>query len=717
VSSIRDGEGSSRIDPSGSMSRAAFDDAPRSAIDEAALAPAWIDRDLSWLEFNRRVLAEALDARTPLLERVKFLAIFSSNLDEFFMKRIAALREDPSPERQELLRHIRERLTPMLRQQADHFLTCIVPELARRGVHLRRWRDLTPGQQVEAGEYFDRQVSPALTPLIISPAQPFPFFSNLSVSLAFVLHDNRTGETFDARIKVPGELAQWVELRVDVPTGARVFVRLYEVIQENVHKLYAGMRLTTPTLFRLTRDAEVEMSEDADQGLRELVREQIRQRRYEPAVRLEFAANGNARMRRLLQQRFKLADHEVYELEGELDYTNLLQIAALDIAHLRYEPWTPVTPAGLDPHESIFNTIRKGDVLVHHPYESFDDSVERFIRSAANDANTVAIKMTVYRVGDDTPFVRSLIKAAEAGKQIACVIELKARFDEERNLHWAAELERAGAHVTVGEVNLKTHAKLALVVRQEGTQLRSYAHLGTGNYHVRTAKLYTDVGLLTCDPVLTRDVVRIFHHLTGRSEMPPLDALLVAPTHMRQQFLDLISRECDNLRSGGPARIVVKMNQLEDPAVIAALCDASRAGVPVDLIVRGFCCLKPGVAGFSESIRIRSIIGRFLEHARIFHFAAGAADPVDGEFFIGSGDWMFRNLSRRVEVAAPVKARSARARLWEILQVSLDDTRQAWVMDSDGGYAQLRSPAEGVDHSGTHETLIALTMRRQSSKP
>ena len=435
------------------MSRAAFDDAPRSAIDEAALAPAWIDRDLSWLEFNRRVLAEALDARTPLLERVKFLAIFSSNLDEFFMKRIAALREDPSPERQELLRHIRERLTPMLRQQADHFLTCIVPELARRGVHLRRWRDLTPGQQVEAGEYFDRQVSPALTPLIISPAQPFPFFSNLSVSLAFVLHDNRTGETFDARIKVPGELAQWVELRVDVPTGARVFVRLYEVIQENVHKLYAGMRLTTPTLFRLTRDAEVEMSEDADQGLRELVREQIRQRRYEPAVRLEFAANGNARMRRLLQQRFKLADHEVYELEGELDYTNLLQIAALDIAHLRYEPWTPVTPAGLDPHESIFNTIRKGDVLVHHPYESFDDSVERFIRSAANDANTVAIKMTVYRVGDDTPFVRSLIKAAEAGKQIACVIELKARFDEERNLHWAAELERAGAHVPVHPIS------------------------------------------------------------------------------------------------------------------------------------------------------------------------------------------------------------------------------------------------------------------------
>ena len=328
----------------------------------------------------------------------------------------------------------------------------------------------------------------------------------------------------------------------------RVFVRLHEVIRENAQKLYPGMRLTAPTLFRLTRDAEVEMNEDADQGLRELVREQVRQRRYEPAVRLEFAVNADERMRQMLCQRFKLASQDVYELAGELDYTSLFEIAALDVRELRDAPWTPVTPVRLDDDGSIFDTIRAGDLLVHHPYDSFDESVERFISTAADDSHTVAIKMTVYRVGDDTPFVRSLIRAAEAGKQVACVIELKARFDEERNLHWATELERAGAHVTVGKANLKTHAKVALVVRKEAGGLRSYAHVGTGNYHVRTARLYTDVGLLTCDPTLTADVVSLFHHLTGRSDLPALRALVLAPTGMRQRFLDLIAREIENRR-------------------------------------------------------------------------------------------------------------------------------------------------------------------------
>ncbi len=683
-------------------------------IREASLSNVWIDRDLSWLEFNRRVLAEALDERTPLLERVKFLAIFGSNLDEFFMKRMAVLREDASADGRRLLGHVRERLDPMVRQTADHFLHCIVPELSRHRIHLRRWSDLSPGQQLEACDYFDTQVSPALTPLIIHPAQPFPFFSNLSLSLAFVLQDDRTDETLDARVKVPPELPQWVELFADVDAGARVFVRLHEVIRENVQKLYPGMRLTAPTLFRLTRDAEVEMNEDADQGLRELVREQVRQRRYEPAVRLEFAVNADERMRQMLCQRFKLASHDVYELAGELDYTSLFEIAALDVRELRDAPWTPVTPVRLDDDGSIFDTIRAGDLLVHHPYDSFDESVERFISTAADDSDTVAIKMTVYRVGDDTPFVRSLIRAAEAGKQVACVIELKARFDEERNLHWATELERAGAHVTVGQGDLKTHAKVALVVRKEPGGLRSYAHVGTGNYHVRTARLYTDVGLLTCDPTLTADVVSLFHHLTGRSALPALRALVLAPTGMRQRFLDLVAREIENRRAGRPARIIAKMNQLEDPAVIAALCQASVAGVPIDLIVRGLCCLRPGVAGVSESIRIRSIIGRFLEHSRIFYFAGGSAHPLDGDFFIGSADWMFRNLSKRLEVIAPVTTRSARERLWEILDVSLKDHRQAWLMDSDAGYTQLRPDpqVDAADSLGTHETLIALTRRR-----
>jgi polyphosphate kinase len=682
---------------------------------DADLSPAWVDRDLSWLEFNRRVLAEALDERTPLLERMKFLAIFTSNLDEFFMKRMAVLREHRTPERLRLLAQIRERLLPMLQQQGELFLGRLVPELSRRGVHLRRWDELTAAQQHEAGAYFDTQVSAALTPLVIHPAQPFPFFSNLSLSLGFVLHDDRTGESVDARVKVPPDLRQWVPLSADVAAG-QVFVRLHEVIRENAHKLYPGMRLLSPTLFRLTRDAEVDLEEDGDQGLRELVREQIRQRRYEPAVRLQFAPGADARLRDLLQERFALAPDDIYELPGELDYTSLFQIAGLNTPELRESSWTPVVPPRLEGDGSIFDAIAAGDLLVHHPYESFDDSVEKFISTAAGDAQTVAIKMTVYRVGDDTPFVRSLIKAAEAGKQVACVIELKARFDEERNLHWAAELERAGAHVTVGDVSLKTHAKVALVVRREASGLRSYAHIGTGNYHVRTARLYTDVGLLTCDPDLTADVVSLFHHLTGRSDTPAFKKLLVAPTTMRPRFLDLIAGEIDHHRAGRPARIVAKMNQLEDPATIAALCNASRAGVPIDLIVRGFCCLRPGVPGFSETVRIRSVIGRFLEHSRIFHFAAGQEDPLEGEFFIGSADWMFRNLSSRVEVVTPVVARHAREKLWEILDVLLKDRRQAWQMDADGHYTQLQPDATGDRPAslGTHQALIDLTRQRQS---
>jgi polyphosphate kinase len=679
-----------------------------------SLAPALIDRDISWLDFNRRVLAEALDDRTPLLERAKFLAIFGSNLDEFFMKRMAILREDDSARGRWLRTEIRARLQPMLRQQAELFQRVLVPGLSRHGIHVRRWEDLTDAQQLEANDYFKQHVSPALTPLIIQPTQPFPFFSNLSLSLAFVLHDARTGESVDARVKVPSELPQWVPLSQGVAPGRRVFIRLYEVIRENAQALYAGMTLSDATLFRITRDAEVELDEDADQGLRELVREQIRQRRYEPAVRLEISAGGSSHIRQLLQQRFNLDDSDVFELDGELDYTSLFQIASLDVPELRDVLWTPLIPTRLGPDVDIFDTIREGDLLVHHPYESFDESVERFISDAAEDAQTVAIKMTVYRVGDDTPFVRSLIRAAEAGKQVACVIELKARFDEERNLHWAAELERAGAHVTVGQASLKTHAKVALVVRKEDGGLRSYAHIGTGNYHVRTARLYTDVGLLTCDPALIADVVNLFHHLTGRSDAPAFNSLLVAPSCMRTRFLELIAAEVEHLRAGRPARIVVKMNQLEDSAIMAALCDASRAGVAIELIVRGFCCLVPGVAGFTESIRVRSIVGRFLEHSRIFYFAAGSADPLEGTFLIGSADWMHRNLSTRVEVVTPVNARSARERLWEVLDICLRDRRHAWLMDSEARYTQLQpeSGADGPESIGTHRMLIDLTARR-----
>jgi polyphosphate kinase len=687
-----------------------------SAVPPAALAAVWANRDLGWLEFNRRVLAEALDDRTPLLERVKFLAIFTSNLDEFFMKRIALLREDQTPESEKMISEIRAHLEPSLERQAEYFLQRIVPELASHGVHLRLWSHLTPAQRQEADRYFDTQVCAALTPLVISSTQPFPFFSNLSLSLSFQLHDDAADETVDARVKVPDELPQWVLLTADSAEHEHVFVRLHEIIRENAHKLYPGKQLSAPTLFRLTRDAEVEMKEHRRHDMRELVREQIRQRRYEPVVRIDFAPGADGRMRRLLMERFGLSATEVYDLRAELDYRSLFQIAALNLPELRDPPFEPTVPVGLSDATDIFEAIREGDVIVHHPYESFDESVERFIREAADDPQTISIKMTVYRVGDDTPFVRALIKAAENGKQVACVIELMARFDEARNLHWAAELERAGAHVTTGNVGFKTHAKVALVVRKEDDGLRSYAHIGTGNYHVRTARQYTDVGLLTCDPAITSDVVKLFHHLTGRSDSPQFEQLLVAPASMRGRFLELIAREVGHRQAGRPARIVAKMNQVEDPEIIDALCTASRAGVPIDLVVRGFCCLRPGIPVFSESIGVRSIIGRFLEHARIVYFAAGHEDPLDGEFFIGSADWMTRNLSHRVEVVTPVTARSGRERLWEILTISLSDRRQAWIMGSDGLYTQLRPDPDGPGNRGTQQILIELAQRHSGTR-
>jgi len=679
----------------------------------ATLSEVWIDRDLGWLDFNDRVLAAALDDRTPLLERVKFLAIFTSNLDEFFMKRISILRSEGTPDRAGLIGRLRERLTESLQRQAECFRDRIVPELASHGVHLCKWDDLTPAQQEEAAKYFDYEISPALTPLVFDPAHPFPFLSNLSTSLAFLLHDPQLQTASYARVKVPAVLKQWIPVEVGILQGHTCFVPLYEVIRGNIHKLYEDMILSGTTLFRLTRDAEVEIDDDASETVPNIVQEQVRQRRYEPVVRIEFAPGADPTIRAMLLQRFQLSPADIYDLPGEVDYTTLFQISSLPIPALRDRPWKPLPPAALENGHDIFDAISSGDILVHHPYESFEDSVERFIATAAGDPQTVAVKMTAYRVGDDTPFVKSLVKAAEAGKQVACVIEIRARFDEERNLHWAAELERAGAHVTFGVASLKTHAKVALVVRKEASGLRSYVHIGTGNYHVCTARLYADAGLFTCDPRITRDAVRLFHYLTGHSRSPACSTLLVAPTTMRPRLLDLIRREMSNKQAGLPARIVAKMNQLEDPAMIEALCDASAAGVPIDLIVRGFCCLRPGVPGRTENIRIRSIIGRFLEHSRIFHFAAAQEDPLQGDFFIGSADWMYRNLSKRVEVVTHIFDEDAKARLWEILDVCLRDRRQAWQLGEDGKFSQL-SPegSSGPESVGTHVTLMDLALRR-----
>jgi len=671
----------------------------------------WIDRDLSWLDFNQRVLAQALDERTPLLERVKFLSIFTSNLDEFFMKRISVLRQQAGEQQRDLLGKLRDKLLPMLAGQADCYRKTIIPGLAKRGILLHRWDELSDGQQDEASEYFDSSISPALTPLVIDPEHPFPFLSNLSTSLTFRLQDPERPELMYARVKVPAVLRNWVLLASDLEHGQKLFVPLYEVIRGNIQKLYGGMIISGISLLRITRDAEVELEDDATAEARERVQEQIRQRRYEPVVRLEFGSGADPAIKQTLRDRFQLLPDDVYDMAEEVDYTTLFEIASLPIPELRDCPWVPLQHPSLPERgPGIFAAIQCGDVLLHHPYESFDGSIEHFISSAADDPQTVSIKMTAYRVGDDTPFVKSLIQAAERGKQVACVMEIKARFDEERNLHWAAELERVGAHVTFGLAGLKTHAKVALVVRNEAGGLRSYVHIGTGNYHVKTARLYADVGLLTCDPVLTQDAVNLFHYLTGRSHTPKCVALLVAPQTMRPRLLELIRRETQNRRSGRPARIIAKMNQLEDPEMIQALCEASKVGVPLDLIIRGFCCLRPGVPGHTEQIRVRSIIGRFLEHSRIFHFANGQEDPLDGEFFIGSADWMYRNLSKRIEVVAPILAPGPKKKLWDILDICLRDRRQAWTLDSGGRYSQLQPEGNGEipEAIGTHEMLIHL---------
>jgi polyphosphate kinase len=680
-----------------------------------ALPEIWIDRDVSWLDFNERVLAVALDERTPLLERAKFLAIFTSNLDEFFMKRQSVLGQEASDAQRALLAQLREKLLPMLERQAECYRKTIIPGLAEQGVFLRYWSELTSGQQEECGRYFDSQLSPALTPLVIDPVHPFPFISNLSTSLAFRLRDIVKGESMFARVKIPGVLKQWISLTADIEPSQKLLVPLSEVVRGNLHKLYNGMEISDVTLVRLTRDAEVDVDDDSSADFRAQVKEQIRQRRYEPVVRLEFGPGADPEIKEKLRERLELEDDDIYDLGEEVEYTTLFELLALPRPALRDREWTPLSPAFLeDGDEAIFAAIRERDLLVHHPYDSFDATVEHFISAAARDPQTVSIKMTAYRIGDDTPFVKSLIRAAEQGKQVACVMEIKARFDEERNLQCAAELERAGAHVTFGVTGLKTHAKTALVVRKEGSGLRCYAHIGTGNYHVKTARLYADVGVFTCDPRITSDAVNLFHYLTGHSDHPNCTSLLVAPLTMRPRLLELIHREIQNKRDGRPARIIAKMNQLEDPDMIEALCEASQAGVPIDLIVRGFCCLRPGVPGHTENIRVRSIIGRFLEHSRIFYFGNGSEDPADGEYFIGSADWMFRNLSKRIEVVTPVFAEDPKQRLWEILDICLRDRRLAWVLGPDGNYVQLHpdEAASGPERVGTHQTLMDLALAR-----
>jgi polyphosphate kinase len=681
------------------------------------------NHELAWLDFNWRVLWEACDRRTPLLERLKFVAISASNLDEYFSKRVGGLKRqlaagisnlklqglDPA----EKLALIAQAVLPMIEAQSDCLLYDILPALAEHGMRLLDYSQCAPEQQAYLNSYFEREVYPILTPLAVDPGHPFPFISNLSLSLGVMLRNPVNGEQHFSRLKVPANRPRWVPLETPLH-----FVPLGQVIVSNLHRLYPGMEVTAAYAFRVTRNADILRNEEEADDLVEMISEELRERRFAPVVRLEVEAAMPDDMLEFLRAQMELEPQDVYRVRGPLRQTDFFALAEVNLPHLKYEPWTPLVPprfAAFDRDSrpaDLFAAIRQGDILVHHPYQSFTASTQQFIEMAARDPQVVAIKQTLYRTSPDSPIVKALIQAAERGKQVAVLVEVKARFDEERNIEWARQLEDAGCHVAYGLVGLKTHSKLSLVVREEEDGLRSYIHIGTGNYNPRTATLYTDLGLISCDTDLAADVMDLFNYLTGYSRQSHYRKLLVAPVTMRKRFLALIEAEAANALAGRPARIIAKMNSLDDPATVRALYEASQAGVSIDLIVRGVCRLRPGVPSVSENIRVSSVIGRFLEHSRIFYFEnAGEDGSSHPLYFIGSADWMRRNLSNRVEAITPIEDPRLQEQLHHILQTSLGDMRQAWEMLPDGRYRQRRPPAEegSLLAQGTHKALMDYT--------
>lgn len=701
--------------------------APVSTTAEPPTAARFLNRDLSWLEFNRRVLHEALDPRTPLLERVKFLAIFSSNLDEFFMKRVGLIRGDAesghdsrSPDGRtprEVFAACRQVVVGLQEEQARCWEEELLPALKREGIHLIGYADLTQDERREVDAWFNANVFPVLTPLAVDPGHRFPFISNLSENLGITLQQPGDPEHLFARVKIPDVLPRLIQVPPQPArpegSGPVRLVPLEEIIQNNLNDLFPGMTIVEVMPFRVTRNAAVERDEDpAD--LLQSVEDELRMRRFAKAVRVETGRRPAPGILDRLLRALGLQETDVYSRGGPLEYGDLFRLVELNRSDLKAPPWRPVAPPRLaDENADVFAAIRERDILLHHPYESFSASVERFISAAARDPDVLAIKQTLYRTSPDSPFVATLIRAAEQGKQVACLVEVRARFDESRNVRFARLLEKNGVHVAYGVMGYKTHCKCSLVVRRESDGLRCYTHLGTGNYNPGTAQLYTDFGLLTCDTRIGEDAVNLFNYLTGRSLLKEYNDLIVAPHAMRERFTAMIERETAIARAGGTGRIVAKMNSLEDKAMTERLYEASAAGVKVTLFVRGFCCLRPGVPGLSENIRVLSIVGRFLEHSRVYHFGQGHADPLDGGWYISSADWMYRNLNSRVEVAAPIKERAARARIARIIDVMLADCRDAWEMRPDGSYAPrsptVDAPAGSPESDGTFATLMRET--------
>jgi polyphosphate kinase len=674
----------------------------------------FLNRELSWIDFDARVLALASNATVPLLERLKFVAIFSQNLDEFFQVRVAGLKDQVAAglgnrtadgrSARTQLREIRERLQAERRRAEELLLNELVPQLAVEGVVFASFVDLDEADRSHLEGFFHDRVFPVLTPLAVDPGHPFPYISDLSLNLAVVVNDPVSGDQRFARVKVPNLLPRFVAM----PDGRR-FVALEEVISAHLSVLFPGMTLGSHHAFRVTRNADLTLEEDEADDLLEAVELELRRRRFGRAVRLEVDDSVSEEILELLVRELDLDQEDVYLCSGPLDLGGLMSVHGIDRPDLKDEPWIPVTQARLtgdspDRPADLFAAIREGDVLLHHPYESFSSSVEEFIRQASRDPKVLAIKLTLYRTSSDTSIIKSLVRAAERGKQVAALVELKARFDEKKNIGWARELENAGVHVVYGLKGLKIHTKTTLVVREEADGIRRYSHVGTGNYNPKTARLYDDLGLLTCDPAIGSDLTQLFNLLTGFARDPEFTTLLVAPQAVRPGIAELIANEATH---GEQGRIVLKMNSLVDADLIDALYRASGSGTSIDLIVRGICCLRPGVPGLSENIRVRSIVGRYLEHSRIYHFGHGAdSGPVT---YIGSADLMPRNLDRRVEALVPIEDPALQHRIQQIIDVQLADDQLAWTLGSDSRWHRVDA-GSGVD---SHMMLEDLALARR----
>ena len=702
-------------------------------MSSAVLSPdRYINRELSWIAFNQRVLAQALDQRTPLLDQAKFSAIFSNNLDEFFMVRVASLKsqveagittpsEDGKTPLEQLLT-IRERLIPLLQQQQDHYRKQLRKQLLDHNVQLLDYSQLNKQQQQWVSDTFRHSVFPVLTPLAVDPAHPFPFVSNLSLNVAAVIHDPESGQRQFARVKVPQKnLPRFVSIPTELsesdPKPIHTAVPLEQVIAFNLDLLFPGMSVQGHYFFRVTRDADLELRDLEADDLMLALEQGLRKRRMGgEVVRLEVPNDMPEDVVEMLMNGLAVEEEDLYRIDGPLGLDDLFGLMALPLPKLKDKQHSGQTPAVLartqqhlidegaikpEEFENIFSVMRQQDILLHHPYDLFSTTVEEFINQAADDPQVMGIKMTLYRTSKDSPIIAALIRAAENGKQVMALVELKARFDEDNNIQWARQLERSGVHVVYGVLGLKTHTKIVLVVRKEQEKLRSYVHIGTGNYNSKTSKLYTDLGLLSTRPELGQDLVELFNYLTGFSKQQSFRRLLVAPVTLRKGMESLIRREIEHAREGRDGHIRAKMNSLVDPDIIALLYEAAAANVRVELIIRGMCSLYPGREGLSESISVVSIIGQFLEHSRIFWFGNGGSPEV----YIGSADWMSRNLDRRVEAVTPVDDANLRGRLERLLELYLKDNRGAWDMQSDGSFIQ-RQPEDGEDVRNSQVQLI-----------